>query len=311
MNSFNMVASRYERTKPVLSKHHNIEDDIRPIGVRKRKWERIRKVDENTYCLLDGNYTHSMWKNKNAAIGDALGYERDMAPIMWKREADGDYIYVRNCTKQACSMSRMKFLQWYLPMNAVFKYDRQGKHWLRVLTPTGRENFPLPKTSYTWDYHGNKATTDDGVRLRFKANEDGTFTRMGESFKAYSTTVDKVLKKELKEPIAAFYTHAATLAPLIDTSWNGRNEYRNIIQDWCKDNNMKGIGYFSLKDTPPNLARQVVTQDDHPLRIPMMALVVDAIGGKNVTSEEELRTVRAAYNRLMNKFLGLYETKEI
>jgi hypothetical protein len=134
---------------------------------------------------------------------------------------------------------------------------------------------------------------------------------MGEPFKAYSTTVDKVTKNGFRESIAAFYTHAATLAPLLDTSWNGRNEYRKIIQDWREDNPAKGIGYFSLKDTPPSLARQVVTQDDHPLRIPMIALIVDAIGGKNVTSEEELRTVRAAYNRLMNKFLGLYETKEI
>jgi hypothetical protein len=307
-HTFNQVVTCYESTKPVLSKHHNTEDDIRPIGARRRKWERIRKVDENTYCLLDGNYTHSMWKNKNP---DALGYERDMAPIMWKREADGDYIYVRNCTKQACSWSRMKFLQWYLPMNAVFRYDRQGKHWVRAETPEGWKDFPLPKTSYTWDYHKNQSLTDDGVRLRFKANEDGTFTRMGEPFKAYSTTVDKVTKNGFRESIAAFYTHAATLAPLVDTSWDGRNQYRLIVQDWLKNNGFRNVGYFNLRDMPAAIGRQVVTQDDHPLRIPMIALVVDEIGGKNVTSEEELRSVRAAYNRLMNKFLGLYETKEI
>ena len=55
-NTFNEVAKWYEQTKPVVSKNHKAEDNIRPIGNRKHKWERIRKVDAETYVLLDGYY---------------------------------------------------------------------------------------------------------------------------------------------------------------------------------------------------------------------------------------------------------------
>ena len=48
-NTFNEVVSWYERTKPLVSKHHSLANDVRPIGDRKRKWERIRKVDAETY----------------------------------------------------------------------------------------------------------------------------------------------------------------------------------------------------------------------------------------------------------------------
>jgi hypothetical protein len=43
-----------------------------------------------------------------------------------------------------------------------------------------------------------------------------------------------------------------------------------------------------------------------------MALVIDDIGGKRVIeSKEDLMKIRSAYNRLMNKALGMYETKEV
>jgi hypothetical protein len=55
-----------------------------------------------------------------------------------------------------------------------------------------------------------------------------------------------------------------------------------------------------------------VEQEDHPLRVPLMALVIDDIGGKRVIeSKEDLMKIRSAYNRLMNKALGMYETKEV
>jgi hypothetical protein len=58
--------------------------------------------------------------------------------------------------------------------------------------------------------------------------------------------------------------------------------------------------------------RQIVEQAEHPLRVPLMALVIDDIGGKRkIESQDDLRSIRAAYNRLMNKALGMYQTKEV
>ena len=308
-NTFNEVAKWYEQTKPVVSKHHKAEDNVRPIGQRKRKWERIRKVDAETYLLLDGSYGSTLFNNNGR--GDAQ-YEQDMAPIMWKREADGDYIYIRNGTKNSVPFSRFKFLQWYLPMNMGFRYNQQGKHWVRAQTPTGWEDFPLPKTDYVWNYSLKEASKDDGRRLKFRANEDGTFTRVGDSFKVEVTTVDKELKKQWKSKIDAFYIQAAALAPMLDTTWNGRHEYRTVITDWCKENGFGYPSYGGINQIPNTLVRQIVEQAEHPLRVPLMALVIDDIGGKRVIeNKDDLMKIKSAYNRLMNKALGMYETKEV
>ena len=308
-NTFNSVVAWYEQTKPIVSKNHTAADNIRPIGQRNRKWERIRKVDEETYLLLDGYYGSTLFNNNGR--GDAQ-YEQDMAPVMWKREADGDYIYIRNGTKNSVPFSRFKFLQWHLPMNMRFDYNQQGKHWVRAETPTGYEDFPLPKTDYRWDYQLKQATKDDGKRLKFRVNEDGTFTRVGDAFKVEVTTVDKELKKQWKARIDAFYTQAAALAPMIDTTWSGRHEYRQVITDWCKENGFDAPSYGGINQLPSALVRQIVEREDHPLRVPLMALVIDDIGGKRVIeSKDDLMKIRSAYNRLMNKALGMYETKEV
>jgi hypothetical protein len=236
-----------------------------------------------------------------------------MAPIMWKREADGDYIYIRNGTTYSVPFSRMKFLQWYLPINAQFKYNQQGEHWIHAKIPTGYEDFPLPKTAYRWNYALKEpAIADDGRRLKFRANEDGTFTRVGEAFKVEVTTVDKELKKQWKGRIEAFYTQAAALAPMLDISWNGRNEYRINIVEWCEDHKVAIPQHGGLNQIPSALARRIVEQEDHALRIPLMALVIADIDGKRVIeNKDDLMKIKSAYNRLMNKLLGMYETKEV
>jgi hypothetical protein len=309
-NTFNQVAAWYEQIKPIVSKHHKKEDNIRPIGDRKYKWERIRKVDAETYVLLDGYYGNTMFANSNRGSAQ---YEQDMAPVMWKREADGDYIYIRNGTLRSVPYSRFKFLQNYLPNAVAFRYNQQGKHWIRAQTPTGWEDFPLPKTAYVWNYQTKEpAVADDGKRLKFRANEGGTFTRVGEAFKTEKTTVDKELKKQWKGRIEAFYTQAAALAPMLDTTWNGRNEYRNVIAEWALENGFDIPHNGGLSHIPSALARQIVEQEDHPLRIPVMALVINDIGGKRVIeSKDDLMKIKSSYNRMMNKLLGMYETKEV
>ena len=53
-SSFHEVAKHYNSIKPLVSKLHTREDDIRPIGDRARKHERIVKISNNCYALSDG-----------------------------------------------------------------------------------------------------------------------------------------------------------------------------------------------------------------------------------------------------------------
>jgi len=311
LNTFDEVVNWYNITKPVVSKHHKAEDNIRPIGSRKRKWERILKVDAETYCLLDG-----LWSWHSGEKQAKKQYEQDMAPIMWKREADGDYIYIRNGVIGSVPIARYKFLQWYLPTGLRFRSSQQGKHGVSAKTPTGYEDFPLPKTAYRWEYPKGAATEDDGKRLRFKVNGDGTFTREGEQFTVTVKQIDRERKKQWKPMINAFYDHAGALASMLDTSYESRTLYGHMITEWSRENMPNSVFNYSPWGRngvfPQELARAIVADEAHPMRVPLMALVVYEIGGKRpVTSQDVLREIRAAFNRKMNTLLGMYETKEI
>jgi hypothetical protein len=124
--------------------------------------------------------------------------------------------------------------------------------------------------------------------------------------------VDKELKKQWKGRIEAFYTQAAALAPMLDTTWHGKNEYKIVITDWAKENGFDVPHWGGLNHLPTTLVRQIVEQDDHELRIPLMTLVIDSIDGKRVIeSKDDLMKIKSSYNRMMNKLLGMYETKEV
>jgi hypothetical protein len=48
INSFADAEARYADTKPIRGNNM----DMRPLGKRSRKWERVLKIDDNCYALL-------------------------------------------------------------------------------------------------------------------------------------------------------------------------------------------------------------------------------------------------------------------
>lgn len=307
-NKFNDVVSWYERTKPMVSKNHTLSHDVRPIGARKRKWERIKKIDENTYALLDGNYGNCIWGNRDEVIHE---FENTMAPIVWMRREDGDFIRIRNHVKRGMSVTRYNFLHWHLPDILRFGYNQQGKHWVRH----NGENLPLPKCNvYLKSDQGVRGLHDDNIYLMFRANPDGTFTRVGDKLKVEVQKVDKEAKKQWREKIDAFYQYCAAVAPMLDLSWNGRHEYLNMVGDFltAPGANLGGVWVRDTKSLPTDLMRTVVMHEDHPLRVAVASMVVYDINGKReIESQDDVRAIRAAYNRVMNKALGLYKIEEV
>lgn len=316
-DSFDSVVSWYERTKPMISKNHTKEHDVRPIGDRGRKWERIKKIDDNTYALCDGNYGNCIWGNQP----EQHEYENTMAPIVWMRREDGDFIRIRNHTKRGCSVTRYNFLHWHLPSTMRFQYNQQGKHWVHVRVnnplrepqgPKDYADFPLPKCDVK--FHQITGLRDDNVYLMFRVNGDGTFTRVGEALKVEVTRVDKELKKQWRERVDNFYGYCAAVAPMLDVSWSGKNEYANQMKEFLMgggNGNLYGAWIRDAKSVPTDTVRDIVTQEDHPMRVAFAALVIADIGGKRaIESQDDIRHIKAAYNRVMNKALGFYKIEE-
>jgi hypothetical protein len=309
-DTFDQVVSWYERTKPMISKNHTASHDVRPIGDRQRKWERIKRIDENTYALLDGNYGNTIWGTQYAP--EHAEWENTMAPITWMRREDGDFIRIRNHTKNGCTVTRYNFLQYNLPTSMMFQYNQQGKHWVKARVESGYEEFALPKCKVRFD-HGTKQLQDDNIFLMFKVNGDGTFTRVGDKLSVEVQKVDKELKKQWRERLDTFYNYCAAIAPMIDVSWSGKNDYANMLREFeiVPGANLGGVWIRDSRSVPTGLVRQIITQEDHPMRVAFAALVIADIKGKRVIeSQDDVRDIKAAYNRVMNKALGFYKIEE-
>ena len=309
-DSFNEVVSWYERTKPMISKHHEKYHDVRPIGARNRKWERIKKIDDNTYALLDGNYGRTIWGPP--ATEDAHHHENTMAPITWMRREDGDFIRIRNHAVRNTSVTRYNFLHWHLPSMMLFQYSKQGKHWVKAKTSTGYEEFQLPKCGVRYDYQ-RKVVHDDNVYLMFRVNEDGTFTRVSDKLTVEVKKVDKDLKKQWRERLDTFYNYCAAIAPMLDVGWANKHEYVDQLRNYMTERGMHNLPWIrNSKGVPTDIVREIVTDESHPMRVAYAALVIADIGGKRaIESQDDVRQIRAAYNRNMNDALGFYKLEKV
>lgn len=303
-DSFEQVVSWYDRTKPMVSKRHTAEHDVRPIGDRARKWERIKKIDDNTYALCDGNYGNYIWSQANKAQHE---YENLMAPIVWMRREDGDFIRIRNHHHKMTGVTRYNFLTYNLPIGMRFHYNQSGKHYVRA----AGEDFFLPKCKVNFDHQRKDSVTDDGMFLMFRVNGDGTFTRVGDKLKVEVTRVDKDEKKQWRDKLDAFYQYCAAVAPMLDLSWSGRNDYSTMVRDYVKEHVNAPTWIRNTVSIPSQIMRDVVTNDEHPIRVAVAAMVVYDVNGKReVSGIEDLRAIKAAYNRVMNKAMGFYKIEE-
>ena len=310
-NTFDEVVKWYTNTKPLVSCHHTLAEDVRPIGSRKRKWERIKKIDDNTYALLDGTYGGTMYASNPLRHGvEAHAYENTMAPITWIRRECGDYIRIRNHRVNVSSVTRYNFLQYNLPMGMGFRY-KNGKH---SVTSRG-EVYALPKCTVQYDHVSHTMSAEDGIYLMFRVNGDGTFTRVGDTLKVITRHIDRDTKREWRDDLAEFYNYCGAIAPIVDISWQGLREYSAQANAWATEVSGKPVYIHTprgVSTIPEWVLKGVVQDTEHPIRVAIAALVIHCIGGKRrICNESDLRSIKAAYNRFMNSGLGFFRTVEV
>ena len=289
---FDAVKRTYESTKPVVGAQTLLEEDIRPIAERRYKWNRIMKVDDNTYALLDGFYAGSPNNDVTTA----------MAPITVQRRDDGDYIRVRNGTHGSAWNSRYTFLMRYLPRGMDFQADfRQGKHF--VYLRQTHETYPLPKGTFNYDYSSNTITYDGDEALWFKQTGADTFERAGHKLQVRTERIDKEAKKELKTEIKEFFNWMCTIGPMLDISYPAREQY------------LKELDYNSYRFYPArldkDLVRNVLTNTESDKRVALAAVICAYLYFDHIKTERDLKQFRTKYNALMNAALGLYKTESI
>ena len=110
INSFADAEARYADTKPIRGNNM----DMRPLGKRSRKWERVLKIDDNCYALLEyGTGSDTDWQGE--PNGTTREEVRMLAPILWERHPDGtETVRIRN-EVYSHSQGRYSFLYRAMP----------------------------------------------------------------------------------------------------------------------------------------------------------------------------------------------------
>ena len=335
LNSFDEVAAWYEKTPVLKSKNHPAEQDVRPIGNRSRKWERIIKVSPNCYVLSCGGYAdpvfHWGWSDKLKEYPLQPQDTARLSPIVWRKHKDGtETVTIRNGQGDWSHNSWYSFLQRALPRELWFRINRQGRQ--AIYNRAEGKEYYLPKTQ-TVPRHVYEARKEqaqkyknygerylkgckldfDNMSLTFKRTKEGKFELFGEAPKEFvkRTRVLKDEKAKYKVAIDTVYDWAMTMYPLMrdQLNWNFRNQTSKRMQEIAKEHNIKDWvpGWSNLfARVEPSLIRKMLTDEQHPMRyefgIAVMFEIHDAMAnfGDNYddyNDEEDFAKARARHAR--------------
>jgi len=345
LSSFADVAKRYNEVKPMVSKNHKKEDDLRPIGVRSRKHERIIKVNDQKYILNDGevdpigfwgSYHHSQAKRK-----PTMQEVEALAPIVWSIDDEGnEFIKIRNGSGGGAHMSRYTFLEHNLPIDMDFLVDN-GKQYIcmgrrRVKNPNTGHYEPdtiikydvqhfLPKSDYVWWV---KDSEEDRRQLFFcKPVNTKEWLPEGNTFQFAPPKwrVDKKRKAELKGAIESMWNYINAMWNLVDIGdrydWQTHQRNRETMtehyNEWLGEDS-KDMNHWWDWTGKGDFIAHVFQTEDHPCRVTLLDMFVrDSIlesvkrgdykdrNGQDYESWEIETKVRSQYNNWINKALEL------
>jgi len=326
-NSFEYIAELYASIKPLVSKLHTREQDIRPIGDRNRKHERIAKINDNCYILQDGYHTGDdafpayYYRNDDVTLKPTEAEVLKLAPIVWRKHRDGSQtITIRNGTGGGAHMSRYSFLDRHLPQGLEFLITN-GKQF--VVNDANR--YYLAKSNTVAEYalrpegkRGVMTSRDDGVSLTFKRITKYPmcfeFVSGGKAIpKPPKQIVDKKAKAKMKDDIIAFRNWASITFPMLPK--NDR-EYRMRLMTELSEQTNKAFNLYTWNVVGTfagqfELSRNIISDDDHPLRLHLAYFLfnsIEDIYDEDMDTAKNRAYVMTTFNRRINKVCNFTKT---
>mgnify|MGYP003115193296 FL=1 len=305
LSTFEQVEAKYNSVKPLVSKHHKREDDIRPLGDRRRKWERIEKVDSNKYVLHDA-VMYSGIHPYEASNSYWLPYLK-RPPITWERKDGKEFVTVRPNIRMAHDTSRYQFLRAYLPSGLYFdNHTKHGRHMINNVF-IARPKYGRDKTDYHLTFERND--------LRWKC--------ITKPWAETRSVVDKGKKAELRADLEQFYEWICSVGLLLDVEYENLKHLQNEAQDYIDVNGLNPNAVINIRsDFPIPIALQILKDYNHPLRIHLATNFLVRMDNhrswaepntsliKSIETVEDQRNFRAKYNSWVNKAFGLMTDEE-
>ena len=345
--SFAEVEAHYNSIKPLVSKCHTREQDIRPVGDRKRKYERIKKVNRNCYVMMDGYYSGDdvfrWWFINNDQSNIVTEKELiRLAPIVWRRHKDGtETVKFRNGTGQGLHNGRYSFIKRNTPSGIWFNISN-GKQFVNgvylakgsSITKDDYHREPDSKGSGWqgwWEAYVKECTyRDDGCAVTFKIANKSPHYRLPEWEvvtggkplpKPPRTIVNKKAKWYMKEHIVKFREWAMTMYPMLpkDTyeyEQRMRNETKEYVAERMGNPNYYAWSLLSIFLDHPELTRDIIKDDQHPLRLHLAYGILSdymehtlRMGEEQSLDDKEIQArIMSAFNHKINRTCGFLST---
>lgn len=326
IEDFAQMAEWYNTTKPVVSKDHTREDNIRPVGRRSRKHEHMIKVSARQYMIWDGysvgDPKFPNWGNK---VPPTEKETLALAPIVWTLSPKGDIetVRIRNGSGDYAHCSRYTFLDNTLPRGLAF-HVHNGKQYINNGT-----QYLLPKSDYRPDYNGDtKRSKDDKKYLTFARKVgDNRFNWkvVGDTWRVQNERkrVDTKAKAKIKPHADVFYKWLDTMHSFIMPDfgdgynrWRDRADFiekaRTELDEFLLNDSNHYTGYGW---TQPNYEErpkeqhgkllEIMSTDQHAMRTQLGIDFLRNVDFEHVTDGSQ---VRAKYNSYVNKLFGLVGT---
>lgn len=326
LDTFDKIAAFYESIKPIGGIKLGGKD-VRPIGARRDKHERIIKISDDCYAISD-SYNEGDpifgFTPFGGGVPDGTGLEF-YAPVVWRRHPDGtETIKLRNATGSGAHQKRYSFLYYSTPRTFSVSVDN-GRQYIG--TPAGRYFLAKGKTTPKAVYVAAKARAATGTRMYGLAgrtveddNASLVFRRDGSNWTLIShggnlvepprprRVVDHEVKNAMKAQIETFREWVHIIAPMLTTDMDAMIGYGKSIAEWQTANGTPYPHTWGCFDRRVNadLARAIVVDPEHPLRTAMAAYAT-LEAGLTVECEDatDVTELKGRFNRWLNKALGL------
>ena len=339
LDSFWHVERRYDNVKPLVSKHHKKEDDLRPAYRRDRKWEHIVKLSPTCYALCDGGYGDPVFINtyyQRDPIPTSKADTYNLSPIVWdiQVQPDGSYletVKVRNGSGDQAHTSRYQFLYEFLPKGLLYVGGSDGRQRIKIAGVEGAKYY-LPKSrsvdAAQWDYITAGASSahwleqfqreDDHKYLVFARTAHvpdpihsitdlvfSDWVLVSPEFKAVNpkSRVDRERKKELKPYLDEFWRWGCSVGRLLPiTDWEYIRDAKSQLRG---AEVLTNSHWYSNSRYDGDKVQHVLTTSDHELRLPLLTMFMLTSDMKNAVTPDDAKRVRAQFNRWANKACGL------
>ncbi len=327
LRTFSDICERYTNTKPIKSVYHSKADDIRPIADRKRKGERIWKVSDTQFALMDGEndfHLTSSWTQfavKNNMFSPATEHQALMlAPIVWTRDEDEtETVRVRNGSGPFGHNTRYSFLQRFLPHGLKFSCGN-GKQFVHGQFLPKSCTLPEELTHpHTFKSFGDVLQREDDHKyLTFQRYiETPSFYSwkvIGNTFTPPKRLVNTEEKAKYKADIDKFWQFVCTMVIMLPTGdWQ---YYRQMVNELRQGHNYKKAQEGRLFNhseiaPPPAAYLEILCDDEHDMRVNMGVEFAHTSRIHEVSDKEDLKVLRAKFNSYINKCCGFtYQTDE-